>query len=504
MRKLAVSFFALLLMAAGPVHAEVIQTAVVAGAAADYSSGAHSVVSVDPVGGPRTVRNDLVPTESDISVSAHGSHFYRLGRYQMDHVVKFDIHAPDTPIWQFSVRDEDEDSANPQELVFAGPDKAYLLRYASKKAWIVDPSTTTQAGFKIGELDLSDYDDGDGSPEMHSGVIVNGKLFVTLQRWDRSGGGNWVLNDAWLAVFDTATDTEMETGKGDGKMRGIPLPAQNPQSIQYVAENNAIYVQCAGALFPPVDYTGGIVRINPETYQTTLIIDDGDEADHPYGNISGMVVVSPTKGYFAGYAGWGDNSLYSFNPSTGAVNGTVSDYLKNKNIAGMEAGAYTDKNGMLWVCNSTDSEIVVLNTADDSIDERIPTNLNPLKVVFCEETAPGYHVTPDLWIKAVIKTEEKGDIEAVWKAGGREKTEGGDEVVYGHFYASPDAVNWGSASNPDIFVKIWFDRGGRIDVNFFHVSVPEITVHSAYPHTGTPHKTDTLTIEARYIRHGYE
>ena len=253
-----------------------------------------------------------------------------------------------------------------------------------------------------------------------------------------------------------------------------------------------------------MDYTGGIVRINPETYQTTLIIDDGDEADHPYGNISGMVVVSPTKGYFAGYAGWGDNSLYSFNPSTGAVNGTVSDYLKNKNIAGMEAGAYTDKNGMLWVCNSTDSEIVVLNTADDSIDERIPTNLNPLKVVFCEETAPGYHVTPDLWIKAVIKTEEKGDIEAVWKAGGREKTEGGDEVVYGHFYASPDAVNWGSASNPDIFVKIWFDRGGRIDVNFFHVSVPEITVHSAYPHTGTPHKTDTLTIEARYIRHGYE
>jgi hypothetical protein len=37
---------------------------------------------------------------------------------------------------------------------------------------------------------------------------------------------------------------------------------------------------------------------------------------------------------------------------------------------------------MLWVCNQTDAEIDVLNTADDTIDEKISTNLNPLMVVF--------------------------------------------------------------------------------------------------------------------------
>ena len=36
----------------------------------------------------------------------------------------------------------------------------------------------------------------------------------------------------------------------------------------------------------------------------------------------------------------------------------------------------------------------------------------------------------------------------------------------GHFYASPSDVTWGSSNNPDLFVKIWFDVSGRVDVNF--------------------------------------
>ena len=32
---------------------------------------------------------------------------------------------------------------------------------------------------------------------------------------------------------------------------------------------------------------------------------------------------------------------------------------------------------------------------------------------------------------------------------------------------------------------IWFDVSGRIDVNFFHVSVPDIKVYSGYPWNGS-------------------
>ena len=114
--------------------------------------------------------------------------------------------------------------------------------------------------------------------------------------------------------------------------------------------------------------------------------------------------------------------------------------------------------------------------------------------------ADGARITPDLWIKAVIQTREKGAIEAVWKKGGEDSTQAGDHVIWGYFYASPDDVNWGSEDNPDLFVKIWFDRSGRLDVNFFHVSVPDIEVYSDYPYDGIPDAKDTASLSRRYVR----
>ena len=45
-------------------------------------------------------------------------------------------------------------------------------------------------------------------------------------------------------------------------------------------------------------------------------------------------------------------------------------------------------------------------------------------------------------------------------------------------------VTWGSENNPDLFVKIWFDVSGRVYVNYFHVSVPDIEVYSDLPDDG--------------------
>jgi hypothetical protein len=121
-----------------------------------------------------------------------------------------------------------------------------------------------------------------------------------------------------------------------------------------------------------------------------------------------------------------------------------------------------------------------------------------------KSTGNGYMVTQDLWIRAVINSEEKGPIEAVWKKGGEDTTSRGDRVIWGHFYASPSDVTWGSENNPDLFVKIWFDVNGRIDVNYFHVSVPDIEVYSDYPYDGTTDQHGTTTMSRRYIRQYYE
>ena len=380
----------MVLFGVGPTYSASTQTGVVATVAPDWSSAAHSVISVDPVGGPRSVSNDLLPTStSDITVNAYGKYFYRIERYQSDSVTKFDVSSPGTPIWQYSTLDTGEgDSSNPHDLVFVSSTKAYLTRYGSTKAWVVNPSTVTEAGFKIGELDLSSYADADGVPEMTGGVIANGKLFIILQRLDSSFCPS---NMAYVAVFDVATDTEIDTGLGQGGKKGIPLPIKNPLSIQYLSQNNTIYVQGVGS-FPgfcssEYEYTGGIASINPITYATGMVLDDGDSTDHPYGVISGMMIASPQKGYFVGYDGWKDNTLYKFNPSTGVVAGAL-DGFKGISISGMESGTYLDKNDMLWVCNQTAYTVDIVDTKDNTIDESVSTSLSPQRVAFCTSGAP--------------------------------------------------------------------------------------------------------------------
>jgi hypothetical protein len=113
----------------------------------------------------------------------------------------------------------------------------------------------------------------------------------------------------------------------------------------------------------------------------------------------------------------------------------------------------------------------------------------------------GVFITPEVWIKAEIHTVEKGIIPAVWNYGGEAITNRGDKVIYGHFYANSEDVIWGNKSNPEIFVKAWFDISGRIDINYFHVSVPEISVFSIKD--GEELQSGKATVEFRYVRHSF-
>ena len=398
--------YVVVLTAAGPggstvkkavIHAGVF-TAVAATAAPDFTSGAHSVIPV----ASRVPVNRILPTTSDITMVSRGAFFYRIERYMHDNVAKFSIAEPDKVIWQYSaVGAGDGSSTNPHDLVFVNDTKAYLIRYGSKRVWIVNPSAVSADGFKRGELDLSPYGDQDGLPESTRGVIVDNRLFIAMERMNRlSSNGIWQPNEAYVAVFDTATDQEIDTGRGGvndvtGKpLKGIPLVVENPISMQYLEENNTIYVQAVGT-YPMKGYlgkdTGGIESINPITYDRTLVLDDGDRDDGPlpYGNISGMAIVSPEKGYFVGYKGWMDNSFYSFafDDRGRADLATVKKVpgLTGKNIAVLESGASLDNRGMLWVCNRTDNGIAIVDPQDDSTNAFIETGLPPLKVVYCVE-----------------------------------------------------------------------------------------------------------------------
>ena len=86
---------------------------------------------------------------------------------------------------------------------------------------------------------------------------------------------------------------------------------------------------------------------------------------------------------------------------------------------------------------------------------------------------------------------------------GSETTARGDTVVWGYFYASPNDVPWGSKENPEVYIKMWHDVSGRIDVNFFHVSVPDIQITSADNNERGFGQVGTVTLDERYARHEY-
>jgi len=360
----------------GPVYSG---EAIIATVASDFSSGATSVASVDK---PRTIVNDISPTISDITVTTDGNNIYRLERFMADNVTKFSVQKPGEVIWQYSTLDAGEDgSSNPHDFVVASDSKAYILRYGKAKAWVVNPSATTADGFKTGEIDLSAYDP-DGVPQMDKGIIVNGKLFIAMQALDPS----WAPGQAYVAVIDIATDTEIDTEKSTIN-NGIPLPITSPEKLHYSADTGLIYIQGAGRLgFPAWDidaeYDGGIISLDPESYEIEMIVDDGDSQSAPYGNIADMAIVSATKGYFVGYDGWQDNTLYSFNPTTGDVNPTAVANIFAKDIADIEV----DRLGMLWVASRGDFGVIIVEPATDLSEEQILSTgaLVPDTIVFTQ------------------------------------------------------------------------------------------------------------------------
>lgn len=357
-----------------PASQVIDSTAVVATVAADFSSGAHSVIGKDE-NGSRVALNDLVATASDITIAAHGSHFYRIERaYAGNNITKFSINDPQMPVWQYSTNDSGSAVASdPHDMIFVSETKAYVIRYGSTKAWIVNPAATSEADFKIGELDFSAYADADGLPEMDSGVVVNGKLYVTLQRLDNFA----VTQDAYLAIFDTATDTEIDANIPGDSLKGIPLLTRNPTNIIYQPDSEVVYVQGSGSFFP-VEYTSGIEKIDVVNLTTTLLLSDGDSTTHPYGLITELAAVSADTLYFVGYEGYTDNTLYKLDLVTANITPTGVTSL----IKGQISDLAVDSSGLLWVGDSANASVRIIDVVTDTEVDALSTNLNPGKIVF--------------------------------------------------------------------------------------------------------------------------
>lgn len=316
-------------------------------------------------------------TLSDIVVRTDGTDVYQVGRFGIDSITRFKSDDLVNPQYQYSVA-FGETSPNTSDIVFASETKAYVLQYEASEILIVNPQAATDAEFITGRIDISAYDSD--APNAINGVVANGKLFVLMQRLtgfnpDKVG---------YVAVFDVASDTEIETGMGADGLNGIQLNNLNPSSLQYVAEMNEVVVTGRGNIFvefnelPGDPYQGGVETIDADSYALDLLVDDGT-ADNNDGFFNASHVVSATRGYVITSGGFANNTLRTYNPMTGL--------LEDGAVAGLEGldliALATGPSGRLWVAiGGLEPGFVLIDPADNTEVSRVATEFVPNHVVF--------------------------------------------------------------------------------------------------------------------------
>jgi hypothetical protein len=316
-------------------------------------------------------------------VTTDDTNLYQIGRFQIDSLTRFD--AGDTSItdYQLTVNDApDSDGltspANPYSLAFVNESKAYLTRYGSTELWIIDPRGESETPFKTGEIDLSAYDAD--VPNMSDSLIVGDKLFVLMERLT-----TWIPDkSAYVAVFDITTDLEIETNQSDSDLLGIELPVRNPTALQYNAATGEIYVVGRGNIYSNSSVTddfhsGGIVVIDPDTYETELLVDDGTDADNQ-GYFADAQIISASLGYLLTYESYQVTTLRAFNPITGVVSDDVIAGLQDVDITVLAQGP----DNHLWVgVNGETNGFYRIDLATGLIAEEIvATGLRPIDLTF--------------------------------------------------------------------------------------------------------------------------
>jgi len=330
----------------------------------DFQTGSFAVF---PVLQPESVVANVERIHSDAIARVHDGLVYVVNRLGGDNVQAIDPGAGYATRWQCSV----ENGTNPHDIAFAAPDKAYVTRYERASLLIVDPTTGPDcAGFVRGTVDLSQFADGDGLPEMDQAVVIDGTLFVTLQLLDRRNFFR-PTERSLIAMVDVASDTVIGS---------IELTGTNP------------FAESAGLVPDPVTGTllvtevgefgraddGGVERVDPVTRTVSgFFVTEQDLG----GNVTDVVLIDEHRAYAIVLDETARSRVVRFDPTMRQVTATLAS--GDEFLVDIERGP---DGGTLYLTDRTLRRpgIRRFAIADDTEIQPSPidTGLPPFDVVF--------------------------------------------------------------------------------------------------------------------------
>ena len=224
-------------------------------------------------------------TAGDSVLRMHDGRAFVLNRFAANNLQEIDLADPGfAALSQCSLGS----GANPHDFVLITEDKGYVTRYDKPSLGVVDLSVdSTCNGFVSKLIDLSALADSDGVPEMDQMALIDGSLFIALQKLDRR---NFFLptGPGALAVIDTISDTLV----GE-----IPLEIANPfaetKGLIFEPSLGRFFVGGPGTLFTDLD-DGGIEVVDPHSATSAGVIITGAELG---GDLLDFVIVGSKRAY---------------------------------------------------------------------------------------------------------------------------------------------------------------------------------------------------------------
>jgi hypothetical protein len=303
----------------------------------DFETGGLATVRMEPPRRPRRLGTDVF---SDAVVRVTGGLTIVLNRFLADNVQVLG------PKLRTRLQCGTVAGSNPHDVVVldpgrrrVAPGKAYVTRYGARDLWIVDPAARGCRRFRRGTIDLGAHADADGLPEMDQMALVGDRLFVALQRLDRTRGFE-PTGPSRLVVIDTTADVVVG--------EPIVLAGRNAfgdaSGIGRDPATGRLAVSTPGDLYTVGD--GGLQWVDP----VTLAADPAGffaTEDQLGGNVTDFVVLSPTQAYAIVQRRDLRNALVAFDPSSPAAGRTLHAQ------EGFMPDIALAPDGMLWIADQS-------------------------------------------------------------------------------------------------------------------------------------------------------
>ena len=323
--------------------------------ATDFETGFLASVRVTPPHRPTRLPNNI---HSDAVIRADGGRVYVVNRYLGDNIQVLDPARGLDTVLQCGTGA----GSNPHDIVLVGPRKAYVTRFDRTELWIVDPGAASCAGFKLGQVDLGPFADADGLPEMDQMALVGDRLFVSVERLDRTR--NFApAGRSQIVVLDTATDAVVDT---------ITLTGGNAFGITAGLERDPatgdLVVAEAGNIFKTGD--GGLERVDPVSHVAQGFFVTEQALG---GNVTDFVLLSAHKGYAVVIDDDLRSALVAFDPERGTAT--------RRMLVGEDAPSDIERapDGTVWVADRAlgGPGLRIFDPQDDRQLTRAPIDVGP-------------------------------------------------------------------------------------------------------------------------------